>query len=77
MKAMLCQQPVVQAIDQVTAVPQRFGAVKGLLATRYKHQQGFDASYGWQTMMRWLLYFLPHRYSVSTPHHSEVFSRLF
>ena len=74
--AMLLQQPVVQAIDQLAATPQRFGVVKGLLATRYRYMQDFDAGHGWQTLMRWLLFFLPHRYSVSTPRHSEIFRRL-
>jgi hypothetical protein len=74
--AMLLQQPVVQAIDELAATPQRFGAVKKMLAVRYKHQSDFDSSYAWQTLMRWLLFFLPRRYSVSTPNYSEVFRRL-
>jgi hypothetical protein len=74
--AMLLQQPVVQQIDGLAARPQRFGAIKNLLANRYRSRPQFDPGYGWQTLMRWLLFFLPYRYSVSTPRHSEIFSRV-
>lgn len=71
--AILLQQPIVQAIDQIATTPQRFGAVKNLLAKKFKHVPDFDASYTWQTLMRWLLHFLPHRYVVTVPNYSEVF----
>lgn len=72
---LLLQQPCIQAIDQFVITPQRFGAVKNLLATRYKQFNDFDAGYTWQTLMRWLLHFLPNRYTLVVPHHSEIFSR--
>lgn len=73
--ALLLQQPIVQEIDQLAMTPQRFGAVRRLLAVRYSHQEGFDASLGWQTLMRWLLFFLPDRYEKTTPRYSEIFAR--
>jgi hypothetical protein len=66
----------VQYIDELTITPQRFGAVKKFLATHYRGRDNFDAGYGWQTLMRWLLFFLPSHYVVSTPRHSEIFSRI-
>lgn len=74
--AMLLQQPIVQDIDQLTITPQRFGAVKALLASRYENDPDFDPGQVWQSLMRWLLHFLPDRYGVSVPNYSEVFYRL-
>ncbi len=73
--AILLQQPIVQTIDQIATTPQRFGAVKNLLAQKHKHIPDFDASYAWQTLMRWLLYFLPNRYIATVPNYSELFSK--
>lgn len=74
--ALLLQQPIIHQIDSFVSTPKRFGAVRNLLSSLpYVAQQGLDASYTWQTLMRWLLYFLPSRYQMSTPNYSEIFGR--
>lgn len=73
--AILLQQPVVQEIDKVASTPQRFGAIKAILSQRYRQTPYFDANYTWQTLMRWLLFYLPDRYTLTVPNHSEIFSR--
>lgn len=74
---MLLQMPIIQTVDAFVVEPRRFGAVKALLnSSPCRHTPNFEAGYAWQTLMRWLLYFLPERYTVSIPRHSEVFSRV-
>jgi len=74
---LLLQKPIVQTVDSFVSTPQRFGAVRNLLRTLPCQQiSEFDANRSWQTLMRWLLYFLPHRYNLSVPHHSEIFYRV-
>ena len=74
---LLLQKPVIQKVDSFVKTPQRFGAVKNLLnslpCTINPH---FNAERAWQTLMRWLLYFLPNRYALSVPNYSEVFYRI-
>lgn len=70
----LLQSPAVQAVDRALADPQRFGAVRGLLAHRLGLSRE-DASFVWQTLMRWLLEFTPERYERSVPRWSEVLVR--
>lgn len=72
----LLQKPIVRQVDQFVETPQRFGAVRNFLKTLpCANQQDFDADVAWQTLMRWLLYFLPVRYDLSVPKHSEIFHR--
>ena len=74
---LLLQKPIVQTVDSFVSTPQRFGAVRNLLKSLPCQQiSEFDANRSWQTLMRWLLYFLPHRYNLSVPHHSEIFYRV-
>ena len=73
--ALLLQQPAVRKVDAFVATPQRFGAVRDAIASMVE-RPGFDADRAWQTLMRWLRYFLPDRYSLTVPHHSEVFGRM-
>lgn len=70
----LLQSPAVQAVDRALADPQRFGAVRDLLADRLALSRE-DASFAWQTLMRWLLEFTPERYERSVPRWSEVLVR--
>lgn len=73
----LLQKPIISQVDQFVAKPQRFGAVRDFLKTLpCSSQEGFDADFAWQTLMRWLLYFLPHRYNKVIPNHSEIFLRI-
>lgn len=76
-RALLLQNPTIRAIDDFTIVPQRFGAVSAFLKSLpCAKVKNFDAKRAWQTIMRWLLYFFPERYSVLTPRHSEIFFRI-
>lgn len=72
--AMLVTLPVVQLIDRCVATPQRFGHVRDVLQAHLGLSRN-EASAAWQTMIRWLRYFLPDRYSYSRPRYSEIMSR--
>lgn len=70
----LLQAPLVLKVDELLTDSQRFGGVRDFLSGPL----GLDregASHVWQTLMRWLLYFLPHRYSRTVPSHSEILVR--
>ncbi|MBW4482088.1 MAG: phospholipase D family protein [Tildeniella torsiva UHER 1998/13D] len=74
--SLILQMPIVNRVDKFLEIPQRFGAVKDLLTSLLCNQNlEFDAAHAWQTLMRWLRYFLPSRYTLSIPNHSEVFGR--
>lgn len=74
---LLMQAPNIAALDQFLAEPRRFGEVRRLLADLLAtHRIERDPSEAWQTLMRWLLFFLPGRYRVAVPGYSEVFSRI-
>jgi hypothetical protein len=74
---LLLQKPIIQKVDSFVKTPQRFGAVKNLLnSLPCSNNPHFDAERAWQTLMRWLLYFLPNRYALSVPNYSEVFYRI-
>ncbi|CAN1209477.1 PLD phosphodiesterase domain-containing protein [Tumidithrix helvetica PCC 7403] len=81
---LLLQKPLIRQIDSFLEYPQRFGAVTEFMR-RYASRreslpcnqaEDFDADRSWQTLMRWLRYFLSDRYALSVPNHSEVFYRL-
>lgn len=74
---LLLQMPIVSKVDEFVVTPQRFGAVRNLLASLpCADNSNFDTNEAWQTLMRWLRHFLPNRYGLSVPHHSEVFFRV-
>lgn len=74
---LLLQKPIIQKVDSFVETPQRFGAVKNLLnSLPCSEINNFNAERTWQTLMRWLLYFLPNRYALSVPNYSEVFYRI-
>ncbi len=75
--SLLLQKPIIHRLDLLLEIPQRFGAVTDFLSSLPCHQiPGFDADRAWQTLMRWLRYFLPNRYTLSVPNHSEVFGKI-
>lgn len=77
MGTLLLQKPIIQKVDSFVKTPQRFGAVKNLLnSLPCSKNDSFNAERAWQTLMRWLLYFLPNRYALSVPNYSEVFYRI-
>jgi hypothetical protein len=72
----LLEKPIIQKIDDFVKIPRRFGEVKDYLKTLpCAKKDDFNPQISWQTLMRWLLYFLPSRYSLSVPNYSEVFYR--
>lgn len=74
---LLLQKPVVQRVDEFLAVPQRFGAVRDFLKTLpVADEANFNAERAWQTLMRWLFYFLPTRYVMKPSRRSEVVWRV-
>ncbi len=74
---LLLQLPVIRQIDVFVEQPQKFVAVREFLGNLdcFKSPD-FDAERAWQTLMRWLLYFLPKRYSLSQPINLEVFLKI-
>ncbi len=73
---LLLQQPSVRQIDQMLKQPQRFGAVRDALARLpCAAAPDFNPTQAWQTLMRWLLHFLPARYVRLPSRHSEVLVR--
>jgi hypothetical protein len=73
----ILQFPLISAVDRFLVEPRRFGAVAAFLAQRVRDLDGgkIDGSMAWQTLMRWLCYFLPSRYAVTVPNYSEVMQR--
>lgn len=75
--SLLLQMPIIQCLDELLRTPQRFGSVAKLLEDLpCADNPEFDANRAWQTLMRWLRYFLPNRYGLSVPNYSEVFYRV-
>jgi len=74
--SLLLQSPVVAFVDEMATSPRRFGEARHLLR-EHLAQVGVDrdVTETWQTLMRWLTYFLPGRYEVFVPRFSEVFGR--
>lgn len=74
---LLMQMPTIAALDRFVAQPRRFGEVRGMVSELLS-SCGSDRDPGeaWQTVMRWLLYFVPGRYQMSVRHYSEIFSRV-
>ena len=74
--ANLIQTPLVLEVDRFLTQPRSFGTVRDFLKTRSAYPAGHDPSTDWQTLMRWFNFFLPWRFRVSVPNHSEVILRL-
>ena len=74
---LLLQMPLVSKVDRYVEQPRRFGEVRAFLqhSSCSESMIDFDATNEWQTLMRWLLYFLPERYTLDVPRYSEVFQR--
>lgn len=73
---LLLQMPVIQQVDEMLRLPQRFGSMVRLVESLVRTQDpDFNADRAWQTLMRWLRYFLPDRYRLSIPNYSEVLYR--
>lgn len=75
-KSVLSQMPMIAAINELLRSPQRFGAIRDLISTRFT-DEGLqrDPGEAWQAAMRWLLHFFPDTYARSVPRHSEIMIR--
>ncbi|QUS61579.1 phospholipase D family protein [Synechocystis sp. PCC 7339] len=72
----LKQTPIIQYIDKHLDKPRRFGEMKNIIDHFLTEMNlSLDSSHTWQTLMRWLLYFLPDCYSYKVFNYSEVFYR--
>lgn len=70
----LLEKPIIQEIDNFVTTPRRFGEVCDYLnKINGKENDHMNIKIKWQTLMRWLLYFLPSRYGLSVPNYSEIF----
>jgi len=70
---MLLQMPIISKIDAFVKKPRRFGEVSAYLKQLpCSTASDFDAKHSWQTLMRWLLYFLPKRYQHWVDSHTEI-----
>ena len=74
--ANLIQTPLIREVDRFLTQPRSFGAMRDFLRSRGAYPAGRDPSTDWQTLMRWFNFFLPWRFRVSVPNHSEVTIRL-
>lgn len=75
--AQLLQMPIIRQIDEFVVQPQRFGAVVDFIKTlACAENVEVSVKEAWQTLIRWLLYFLPNRYKLIASHHSEILIRL-
>lgn len=68
--ATLLRMPVVAAVSRFITVPRRFGEVRDLLTQLLGSAD--TASREWQTLLRWLIFFLGNRFEYRRLHYSEV-----
>lgn len=72
--AALLATTVHHGIDEFVATSRRFGEVRDFLAREHELDRQMAAE-AWQTIIRWIKYFLPHRYRYQRPGHSEIIER--
>lgn len=64
-------EPLIIELDNFLVEPQRFGELKEFLSNFLAN----NSSHHWQTVMRWLLYFMPTKYSANVANYSEIFRK--
>lgn len=67
----LRNQPIFRHIDQFLDKPRRFGEMREMLS-RIGGLDRDESEQSWQTVMRWMLEFLPEKYLHNTFRYSEV-----
>lgn len=73
----LLAKSIIQKIDAFLSQPRRFGEVRRYLQRVCPGSLELDdASRLWQVLMRWMLQFLPFRYRLKVPSHSEIIYRV-
>lgn len=66
----ILSSPVVAKLAAFAQSPRRFGEMREQVQ---KLTQSSSATTDWQTVMRWLLYFSPDRFSMHVANYSEIF----
>lgn len=75
--ATLMQTAIIGRIESFLLVRRRFGEMRSFLRSIPNLQDDHrDSTELWQTLMRWLLHFLPSRYQLAVPNHSEIILRV-
>ena len=70
------QTKIFKTVDSYLEEPRRFGEIQELISDFLLNENLYlESVYTWQTLMRWLLYFFPNRYSYKVFNYSEVFYR--
>ena len=64
-------EPLVIELDKFLSEARRFGELREFLSNFVAS----DSTYHWQTVMRWLLYFIPAKYSANVANYSEIFRK--
>lgn len=74
----LLQAPLVNAVDEFLIMPRPFVRFRTLLEkiSPILAGQRQESTRAWQTLMRWLIHFMPDRYLYRVPHHSEILQRI-
>lgn len=72
--AALLATPMIYRVDRFVSTPRRFGAVRSLLQESVGCSRQ-EADRLWQTLIRWLRFFLPERYEYTRPKFSEIMAR--
>jgi len=70
----LTQLPLIDRLGSFLRAPRRFGEVRSFLGGAVALDRD-EAEHAWQTLMRWLLHFLPGQYVREVPSHTEVVVR--
>ena len=75
--AILMQTPIFTRVENFMNRPRRFGEMRSyLLSMPELVNDEREATEMWQTLMRWLLHFLPSRYRLAVPNFSEIILRI-
>ena len=72
----LLQMPLVRRVDEFLVLPRRFGEVRNFLSSLEEYPSFRDPTGDWQTLMRWLKFFLEERYEFTVPNYTEVVRRI-
>jgi hypothetical protein len=64
-------EPLVIDLDKFLVESRRFGELREFLSNFVAS----DSTHHWQTVMRWLLYFMPSKYSAHVANYSEIFKK--
>ncbi len=69
----LVQMPVIRKIDEFIIGSKSFGEMANFLGREFKlNIRDIDHKRSWQTLMRWLLYFISDKYDVIVNKYSEI-----